>query len=113
MDIGLKLYKLQPSSDTKTENYSLKRFIKVFIHRDVATKKKKIKEVDQTKQQAALGRGGRGPRLRVAPSSFLPSLNKITQGLGGWVGGSALTIWAIDDARAVGDDEYKTGNDEG
>ena len=34
-------------------------------------------------------------------------------GGGGGFGGFALTIWAIDDARAVGDDEYKTGNDEG
>ena len=42
--LGLKLYKLQPSSDTKTENYSLKRFIKVLIHRNVATKKKKTKK---------------------------------------------------------------------
>ena len=34
-------------------------------------------------------------------------------GVGGGFGGFALTIWAIDDARAVGDDEDKTGNDEG
>ena len=33
--------------------------------------------------------------------------------VGRWVWGLAFNYWAIDDARAVGDDEDKTGNDEG
>ena len=52
-------YNPQSSSDTKTENYSLKRFIKVFIHRDVATKKKEDPQRRHwTKNQSKLG--GRG-----------------------------------------------------
>ena len=44
---------------------------------------------------------------------MLEIISNFPDWVGGWGWGLALTFWAIDDARAVGDDEYKTSNDEG
>ena len=56
---------------------------------------------------------GRGEESELDSPPTPPYTNIRTEWVGGWGWGLALTFWAIDDARAVGDDEYKTSNDEG